>query len=262
MKFSPFSTSPDPEMLYVTPSIKSTIDKVMHLIEYRQGLTTIVADVGHGKSTVIRYLWNELSKNKEVSLASVLTPNFPSDFAMIKTICGEYGIAPRRGMLAQESALKEFLGQLDSEGRTAVILIDEAQRLTGKQLELIRVLLNFETPKYKLVQIVLAGQLELKYKLLDESKKALRSRIFAPSNLSPLSPAEMRRVIEFRCLKAGSLNPFTNEALQAIYNITSGIPRDVLKICQVLWVAAQKDGIEEIPVEWVEVMSKETELDA
>lgn len=249
-------------MLYITPSIKSTIDKVMHLVDYRQGLTTIVADVGHGKSTVIRYLWNELSKNKEVSLASVLTPNFPSDFAMIKTICGEYGIAPRRGMLAQESALKEFLGQLDTEGRTAVILIDEAQRLTGKQLELIRVLLNFETPKYKLVQIVLAGQLELKYKLLDESKKALRSRIFAPSNLSPLSPAEMRRVIEFRCLKADSLNPFTDEALQAIYNITSGIPRDVLKICQVLWVAAQKDGIEEIPVEWVELMSKETELDA
>jgi len=262
MKFSPFSTSPDPEMLYITPSIKSTIDKVMHLVDYRQGLTTIVADVGHGKSTVIRHLWNELSKNKEVSLASVLTPNFPSDFAMIKTICGEYGIPPRRSMLAQESALKDFLGQLDSEGRTAVILIDEAQRLTGKQLELIRVLLNFETPKYKLVQIVLAGQLELKYKLLDESKKALRSRIFAPSNLSPLSPAEMRRVIEFRCLKAGSLNPFTDEALQAIYNITSGIPRDVLKICQVLWVAAQKDGIEEIPVEWVEVMSKETELDA
>jgi general secretion pathway protein A len=262
MKFSPFSTSPDPEMLYITPSIKSTIDKVMHLIDYRQGLTTIVADVGHGKSTVIRHLWNELSKNKEVSLASVLTPNFPSDFAMIKTICGEYGIAPRRSMLAQESALKDFLGQLDSEGRTAVILIDEAQRLTGKQLELIRVLLNFETPKYKLVQIVLAGQLELKYKLLDESKKALRSRIFAPSNLSPLSPAEMRRVIEFRCLKAGSLNPFSNEALQAIYNITSGIPRDVLKICQVLWVAAQKDGVEEIPVEWVEPMVKETELDA
>jgi general secretion pathway protein A len=172
----------------------------MHLIDYRQGLTTIVADVGHGKSTVIRHLWNELSKNKEVSLASVLTPNFPSDFAMIKTICGEYGIAPRRGMLAQESALKEFLGKLDAEGRTAVILIDEAQRLTGKQLELIRVLLNFETPKYKLVQIVLAGQLELKYKLLDPSKKALRSRIFAPSNLSPLSPSEMRRVIEFRCL--------------------------------------------------------------
>ncbi len=249
-------------MLYITPSIKSTIDKVMHLVDYRQGLTTIVADVGHGKSTVIRHLWNELSKNKEVSLASVLTPNFPSDFAMIKTICGEYGIAPRRSMLAQESALKDFLGQLDSEGRTAVILIDEAQRLTGKQLELIRVLLNFETPKYKLVQIVLAGQLELKYKLLDESKKALRSRIFAPSSLSPLSPTEMRRVIEFRCLKAGSLNPFTDEALQAIYNITSGIPRDVLKICQVLWVAAQKDGIEEIPVEWVEPMVKETELDA
>jgi general secretion pathway protein A len=262
MKFSPFSTSPDPDMLYITPSIKSTIDKVMHLIDYRQGLTTIVADVGHGKSTVIRHLWNELSNNKEVSLASVLTPNFPSDFAMLKAICGEYGIAPRRGMLAQESSFKDFLANLDAEGKTAVILIDEAQRLTGKQLELIRVMLNFETPKYKLVQIVLAGQMELKYKLLDASKKALRSRIFAPSNLSPLSPAEMRRVIEFRCLKAGSLNPFTDEALQEIYNQTSGVPRDVLSLCQILWAAAAKEGIEEIPAEWVEPMRREAVMNA
>jgi hypothetical protein len=59
-----------------------------------------------------------------------------------------------------------------------------------------------------------------------------------------------------------SSDVFTDEALQAIYNITSGIPRDVLKICQILWVAAQKDGVEEIPVEWVEPMIKETELDA
>lgn len=96
-----------------------------------------------------------------------------------------------------------------------------AQRLTEKQLELIRVILNFETPKYNLVQIVLAGWIELKYKLLDASKKALGSRIFAPSNLSPLSPAETRRIIEFRCLKAGSLNLFTDDALQAVYNLFS-----------------------------------------
>lgn len=105
--------------------------------------------MGRGKSTVIRHLWNELSNNKEISLASVLTPNFPSDFAMLKAICSEYGDAPKRVMLAQESAFKDFLANFDAEGKTAVILIDEAQRLTGKQLELIRVMLNLEMPKYK-----------------------------------------------------------------------------------------------------------------
>lgn len=250
-------------MLYVTPSIKSTIDKVMHLVEYRQGLTTIVADVGHGKSTVIRHLHAELAKNPEIVLALVLTPNFPSDFAMMKSICGEYGIPAKRGMIAQESAFKDFLIKLDADGKTAVILIDEAQRLTGKQLELIRVLLNFETPKYKLVQIVLAGQLELKLKLQDESKKALRSRIFAPSNLSPLSPGEMRRVVEYRCLKAGSLNPFTDDALQVIYNKKAGVPRDVLQLCKILWVAAEREGIEEISsIEWIESVAKENDFNA
>jgi hypothetical protein len=72
----------------------------------------------------------------------------------------------------------------------------------------------------------------------------------------------MRRVIEFRCLKAGSLNPFTDDALQAIYNRTSGVPRDVLTVCQVLWAAAAKEGVEEIPVDWVEPMIQEAVLNA
>lgn len=262
MKTSPFSTSPDPELLYVTPSIQSTLDKVLHLVEYRQGLTTIVGDVGHGKSTIIRYLWNELSKNPEVRLAAVLTPNFLSEFAMLKTVCGEFGIQPKRSMMAQESALKEFLGSLDGEGRTAVILIDEAQKLPGKQLELIRMLLNYETNKYKLVQVVLAGQMELKYKLLDESKKALRSRVFAPSNLSPLSPDECLDMIKFRCLKSGVPNPFPAETVDAVYNMTAGVPRDVLKVCQILWVTAQRAKVEEIPAEWVEPTLREAVLNA
>ncbi len=262
MKTTPFSTSPDPELLYITPSIQSTLDKVMHLVEYRQGLTTIVGDVGHGKSTLIRYLWQELAGNPEVQLCSVLTPNFLSEFAFLKTVCGEFGIPAKRSMLAQESALKDFLGQINADGQTAVILIDEAQKLPGKQLELIRVMLNFETPKYKLVQIVLAGQLELKYKLLDESKKAIRSRVFAPSNLSPLSPEECRDMIEFRCRKSDVANPFPAVTVDAIYNMTSGVPRDVLKICQVLWVTAQRVKTEEIPVDWVEPTLQEAVLNA
>jgi len=165
-------------------------------------------------------------------------------------------------MQAQESALREFLVGLDDEGRTAVLLIDEAQKLPGKQLELIRVLLNFERETHKLVQIILAGQLELKYKLLDESKKALRSRVFAPSNLSPLSPDECREMIQFRCDKFEVPNPFTHEAVDAIYNQTSGVPRDVLKMSQILWVTAQRARQAQIPVEWVEPALSEAVLNA
>jgi general secretion pathway protein A len=262
MKTSPFSTSPDPELLYITPSIEATLDKVQHLVDYRQGLTTIVGDVGHGKSTLLRYLWQQLSRSEEVRLASIITPNFVSDFAFLKTLCGEFGIAPKRSMAAQESAFRQFLLEIHEAGQTAVILIDEAQRLPGKQLELIRIMLNLETPKYKLVQIVLAGQLELKYKLLDESKKALRSRVFAPSNLSPLSPDETREMIDFRCQKAGVPNPFPSATVDAIYNMTSGVPRDVLKICQILWVSALRANQAEIPVSWVEPAISEAVLNA
>jgi general secretion pathway protein A len=262
MKVSPFSISPDPELLYVTPSIEATLDKVRHLVDYRQGLTTIVGDVGHGKSTILRYIWRELGGNSEVRTGAVITPNFTSDFAFLKAVCGEFGIPPKRSMQAQESALREFLVGLDGEGQTAVLLIDEAQKLPGKQLELIRVLLNFERETHKLVQIVLAGQLELKYKLLDESKKAIRSRVFAPSNLSPLSPDECREMIQFRCDKFEVPNPFASATVDAIYNQTSGVPRDVLKMAQILWVTAQRARQEQIPVEWVEPALSEAVLNA
>ena len=262
MKVSPFSISPDPELLYVTPSIEATLDKVRHLVDYRQGLTTIVGDVGHGKSTILRYLWRELQQSPEVRTGAVITPNFTSDFAFLKAICGEFSIPPKRSMQAQESALREFLIELDGQGQTSVLLIDEAQKLTGRQLELVRVLLNFERETHKLVQIVLAGQLELKYKLLDESKKALRSRVFAPSNLSPLSPDECREMIAFRCNKFEVPNPFTAETIDAIYNQTSGIPRDVLKLAQILWVTAQRARTEQIPVDWVEPALSEAVLNA
>lgn len=262
MKVSPFSISPDPELLYVTPSLEATLDRVRHLVDYRQGLTTIVGDVGHGKSTILRYLWKELEQSEEVKTGAVITPNFNSDFAFLKAICGEFGLPPKRSMQAQESALRELLVDFDSQGKTAVLLIDEAQKLNGRQLELVRVLLNFERETHKLVQIVLAGQLELKYKLLDESKKALRSRVFAPSHLSPLSPDECRDMIAFRCKQFDAPNPFTPDAIDAIYNQTSGIPRDVLKMAQILWVTAQRANVTEIPVEWVEPALSEAVLNA
>ena len=258
---SAFSISPDPELLYLTPALKSTVFKVQHVVENRQGLTAIMGDVGTGKSSVLRRLWADYRKNGDEFVTAILpSPNFPSDFSMLKAICNDFGIKPKRSMVDQENELRGFLIELDQENKTCVLFVDEAQRLKGPHLELIRTLLNFETNKYKLIQIVLAAQLELRVKLMDQSKKALRSRIFLPSLLAPLSLPETREMIFFRCEQAEIPNPFTEDTVELIYNSTGGVPREVLKICGFAYVLALQSGERTVPVGAVELAIQEASI--
>jgi general secretion pathway protein A len=256
----PFSISPNPSLLYLTPSLKSTIHKVSYVIDNRQGLTAILGDVGLGKSTVLRYLLGQYVGREDVVTALIPSPNFPSDFAFLKSLCGDFGLRPRRSMVDQEQELRSFVVSLYGEDKTAVVFIDESQRLTGKMLELVRVLLNFETEDTKLIQIVLAGQLELRSKLMDPTKKAIRSRIFAPSLLAPLSLTETREMVAFRCEQAQVSNPFNEAAIDAVYAITGGIPRDILKVCAIAWDMAQMAEMSKVPPDLIEAAASEAVL--
>ncbi|MGB7922536.1 MAG: AAA family ATPase [Pyrinomonadaceae bacterium] len=261
LRTQPFSISPDPDLLYLTPALKSTMFKVRHVVDNRQGLTAIMGDVGTGKSSVLRRLWVDyVDRSDEFTTAILPSPNFPSDFAMLKAICADFSIPPKRSMVGQENELRGFLIELDNAGKTCVLFVDEAQRLKGPHLELIRTLLNFETNKYKLIQIVLAAQLELRVKLMDSTKKALRSRIFLPSLLDPLSLPEMREMIAFRCEKAGINNPFTDETTETIYNHTGGVPREVLKVCGFAYILSLQAGERTVPIEAVELAAAEASM--
>lgn len=259
-KPTPFTISPSPKFLYITPTIESTMNKIRHVVDYGQGLTSIMGDIGLGKSTLVRYLIDEFMEREDVVVAAILSPTYPTDFAFLKAICGEFGLAPKRSLIKQEQELREFLVNLDSEDKTAVLFIDEAQRLKGVQLELIRTLLNFETADNKLIQIILCGQLELRTKLMDPSKKALRSRILLPSLLAPLSPEETSAMVVFRCEKAGFESPFSEEVLREIYDKSGGVPREVLKICQVMFAEGRKLGVSYFPADWVTPVADEVTL--
>ncbi len=219
-----------------------------------------MGDVGLGKSTLVRFLMDEFTERDDLVVAGILSPTYPTDFAFLKAICGEFGLAPKRSLLKQEQELREFLVNLDGEDKTAVLFIDEAQRLKGVQLELIRTLLNFETEENKLIQIILCGQLELRTKLMDATKKALRSRILLPSLLAPLSPEETAAMVLFRCEKAGIKCPFDDEVLREIYDKSGGVPREVLKICQVMFSESIKMDVSEIPADWVSPIAGEVTL--
>lgn len=236
---TPFSISPNPINLYLTPGIKSVLHKVRFTIDKRQGLTCVLGDVGMGKSSVLRLLYADYTAREDTLVSLIPTPSFTSDFAFLKGICGDLGITPKRSLFDQEQALRQFLIEKFEADQNVVIFIDEAQRLNGKMLEQIRSMLNFETNTAKLIQIVLAGQLELRDRLLDPSKRAIRSRIFAPSVLDPLSLGETTAMIAHRCELAEIKNPFLDKIVESIYEITAGVPREILKICSVAYEIMQ-----------------------
>jgi general secretion pathway protein A len=256
----PFTLGPHPDLLYLTPTLQTTIFKVQWVIDQRAGLTAVLGDAGMGKSTVMRYLFSKYVGRDDTVTSFITTPNFPTDFAFLKAICADFNLPPRRSMGAQEAELRGFLIECYEQDKGVILFLDEAQKLSGKQLELIRVLLNFETPEDKLIQIIIAGQLELRTKLMDETKKALRSRIFVPSLLAPLSLTEAQQMISFRCEQAVINNPFPDDILEYIYARAGGIPREILKVCSFAYALAQQSGAKEVSRELADLAADEAAL--
>lgn len=250
---TPFSISPNPNSLYITPSLRAVLVKARFTIDKRQGLTcAALGDVGMGKSTVLRFLYGEYAARDNVIATLIPTPKFPSIFAMLKYICGDFGIDPRRSFIAQQDALQEWLLSTYETGKNAVLFIDEAQLLDNQQLELLRGLLNYETHEHKLIQIALAGQLELREKLNTEKNKALYSRISTYSVLDPLTFEETVAMIQHRCKYVGINNPFTRDAMERVYLNSKGIPRSILKLCALAYEMMEMEGSREIAADMID----------
>lgn len=255
----PFSISPNPNSLYLTPSLKTVIAKVRYTLEERQGLTCILGDVGMGKSSLLRLLFGEYQADENFKTCFIPTPSFKSEFAFLKAICNEFGIKPKRSLYDQQSALQSYLIDQYKQNKNVVVFIDEAQRLDGKMLEEVRVMLNFETNQDKLVQIVLAAQLELRDRLKDPTKKAIKSRIFAPSLLAPLSLEDTKAMLEYRCKLSDIRMPFADSAIKTIYDVASGIPRELLKLAALSYELGQRANQQLITAELVELVKEEVD---
>jgi general secretion pathway protein A len=239
MMRSPFNASPNPALLHVTPSIKAVLHKVRKTIDDRLGLTTILGDVGVGKSTVLRMLYSEYDGREDCEATLIATPNFKSEFAFLKAICSDFKVAIKKAHANQQSELENFLVEQYQGGKNVAVFVDEAQTLNGRMLEQIRALLNYEASDGKLIQIVLAGQLDLRDKLKDNSKKAIRKRIFLPSLLDPLDLDETREMLEYRCDHYSLPFPFTSESLESIHSRANGVPRDILRLCSMAFEMAR-----------------------
>ncbi len=259
MEANPFTTSPLQSGLYVTESLAAILAKIRYVLDARQGLTVVYGEVGLGKTSLLRHLNDEYAARDDCETAIIPTPAFKTDTALLRAVCAEFGLPIRRSMLDQESELRSFLVGHYAEGRNCVLFLDEAQIMPGRVLELIRLLLNLDMDKHKLLQIVLAGQLELRDRLRDPTKKALRSRIFITSTLDPLTLDETSAMIAHRCTHVGAKNPFPAETVEAIWARAGGVPRETLKLCGITWEISRQSGYKTVPVEAVEHIAPDIE---
>jgi general secretion pathway protein A len=159
-----------------------------------------------------------------------------SDLELLETVLNEYGIDFKGESMTRKNyidVLNDFLLKNFAAGKSAVLLIDEAQNLSHSVLEQIRMLSNLETETEKLIQIILIGQPELNNTLMLPALRQLNERITVRYDLKPLSSPEVREYIQHRLKVAqgpGSLK-FTNGAYNLVYNFTEGIPRRINALC-------------------------------
>lgn len=253
----PFSLSPDPRYLYMTPQHTRALAHLRFTIDDRAGLAVLYGDVGHGKSTIVRRLFDLYRDAPDYSAILLTNPDQSTALQLLKRVTDLCGLDRRATKLDQMRELEDHLVEQFKGGKNVVLLVDEAQLLHGPQFELIRQLTNFESSRSKLVQIILVGQNNLRNKL--RLKKALLSRAAAVSTLDPLTPGETREMIEFRLRVAGRTTPlFEPETITEIHRLTKGVPRDIVKRCRVALIVAAMNQLDTIPPEVLEDGASET----
>jgi general secretion pathway protein A len=254
---TPFSVSPDPKFLYQTPQHKRALAQIRFTVQDRQGLAVLYGDVGMGKSTLVRKLYDLYRADDAYETILLTNPDPTSALQLLKRITDACELPRKRSRLDQMQELEAYLVDRYRAGKNTVLLIDEAQLLRGEQFELIRQLTNFESSSAKLAQIVLAGQNNLRAKL--RLKKALLSRAVTVMTLDPLTLDETQSMIEHRVSVAGRPEQlFEPDAIREVYRVSKGVPREIIKLCRAALTTAAINDLDTVPADVVNYDGDET----
>ena len=237
----PFRLTPDPEFLYWSKQHARAKAYMESTIWLADGFVVITGEIGSGKTTLLQSFLSELDDNVIYAVVSQ-TQLTPTQF--LQAILTEFGFKPfKKRKVELLDMLNMFLLEQYSGGKKVVLVVDEAQNLTKKVLEEIRLISGIETHKEKVVRIILAGQPELRDTLDSPSLKQLMQRVRLRFHIGPLDKREMREYIERRLAVAGRKKKdlFDDGSFDAIYLFSGGVPRLINTLCDTALLCAFAD---------------------
>ena len=233
----PFQLKPDPNFFFPSRGHKRAAAYLEYGLSQEDGFIIITGDVGAGKTTLMRYLFQKL-KQERIAAAQLVSTRLDPDDAL-RMVAAAFGLSyegSSKAVLLLE--LERFMRKCEREGTRALLVVDEAQNLLPQTLEELRMLSNFQSDNRPLLQTFLLGQPEFRRTLLGSQMQQLRQRVIATYHLGPLDPVETRAYIEHRLQKAGwdGKPVLQDDIFEVIHNFSAGIPRKINLFCDRLLI--------------------------
>jgi general secretion pathway protein A len=257
----PFSMTPDPDALFMTPMHRDALAALTYAIVGHKGFVVLTGEAGTGKTTLLARILQRVPTGRMLS-SVILNPLLtPAEFLEMALV--DFGLTETQGNKTQRLlALQRLLMKAHDDGRSAVLVVDEAHKLTIELLEEIRLLSNYELPQGKLLQIVLSGQGELLPLLNRPELRQLKQRVAVWATLRPLSSDETAEYIQCRWSKAGGqgASPFDDASKRLISSAACGIPRLINALCDNALLLAFSESERAVTIRHVREAARDLDL--